>query len=323
MTTGTVPLTWRQRINPARFFRGLGPETGPVTLDRNRIFILPTRQGAVFVLVLFAILLGAINYQNSLAYALVFLLTGLGVVSILHTYLNLRGLVIRAGRAAPVFAGESARFSIDLGNPSFEMHYAISISLPDQVETVVDIGPGENRAELSCLAPTRGRLLLGRFTVATGFPLGLLRAWSHVDLGMSCLVYPAPAPIRGLPAPRASTKGNGGDRGQGHEDFTALRPYRDGDALSHVHWKAMAREQGMQTKQFSGEQEQELWLAWELLPGIAPEQRLQRLCRWVLEADAAGLAYGLALPDRRIAPSLGAAHRRTCLEALALFGEAR
>ena len=85
MTKTAAPLGWRQRLNPARFLRGLGPEAGPVTLNRARIFILPTRQGLAYALVLFAILAGAVNYENSLAYALVFTLVGLGVVSIIHT----------------------------------------------------------------------------------------------------------------------------------------------------------------------------------------------------------------------------------------------
>jgi uncharacterized protein (DUF58 family) len=91
--------------------------------------------------------------------------------------------------------------------------------------------------------------------------------------------------------------------------------------VRHVHWKAVAREQGLHTKQFAGETAQELWLAWELLPGLAPEEKLSHLCRWVLEADSGGLAYGLRLPARTIPPGSGPAQRSQCLEALALFGE--
>ncbi len=323
MTGTAAPLGWRQRLSPARFLRGLGPEEGPVTLDRSRIFILPTRQGLAYVLVLSAILVGAVNYENSLAYALVFTLVGLGVVSILHTYRNLQGLLIRAGRPTPVFAGDRAQFPIGIVNPTRRTRYAVTLSLPAGAGNSVDVVAGETWIELSQAAPVRGRLFLGRFIVATRFPLGLLRAWSHIDLGMQCLVYPTPALLRGLPPTLPGSGGNDGAHGFGHEEFAALRPYRVGDLLSHVHWKAVAREQGMQIKQFSGEAQQELWLAWELLPGTAPELRLQRLCRWVLEADGAGLTYGLALPGRRIEPAIGAAHRRVCLEALALFGETR
>ena len=43
-------LTLRDRFRLVRFTRGLGPEYGPVTLERSRIFILPTATGLLFAL---------------------------------------------------------------------------------------------------------------------------------------------------------------------------------------------------------------------------------------------------------------------------------
>ena len=48
------------------------------------------------------------------------------------------------------------------------------------------------------------------------------------------------------------------------------------------------------------------------------EARLSRLCAWLLQADKLGLSYGLRLPGLQIKPSSGEAHKRQCLEALAL-----
>src|SRR5690606_7042062 len=73
------------------------PPAPRVTLDHRRIFIMPTRTGATFALVLFLMLLVAINYQNSLAYGLTFLLMSLSVLGILHTYRNVSGLILSAG----------------------------------------------------------------------------------------------------------------------------------------------------------------------------------------------------------------------------------
>lgn len=316
-----MPLTMRQRFSLARFLRGPGPETGPVLLDRRRVYILPTRQGLLLSAVLLAILLGAINYDNALAFALVFLLAGLCMVSILHTWHNLQGLRVECGRCPAVFAGSQACFSIGLRNGTEQTRLALSLLLADGAEAVLDLPPGLHWTTLSRPAPRRGRLALGRFRLTTCFPLGLFRAWSPLELTMHCLVYPAPAPPGPLPPAQSGATGHGGAHGQGHDDFTALRPYHPGDPVRHVHWKAAARGQGMHTKQFAGEAPQELWLAWELLPGLPVEERLSRLCRWVLEADAAGLVYGLRLQERTIAPGSGPAQRSQCLEALALFGE--
>jgi uncharacterized protein (DUF58 family) len=86
-----------------------------------------------------------------------------------------------------------------------------------------------------------------------------------------------------------------------------------------VHWKVLARGQGLVTKQFGGGVNEELWLKWEMLGQQPLEEKLSRLTRWVLEADARGMAYGLELPHRVITPQRGDGHRRQCLEALALF----
>ena len=79
-------------------------------LNRKRIYILPTRQGLAFATAIVVMLAGAMNYNNSLAYVLTFLLVSLALVSLLHTYRNLAGLRISARPAPPVFAGASARF---------------------------------------------------------------------------------------------------------------------------------------------------------------------------------------------------------------------
>ena len=94
-------LTLRQRFSLARFLRGLGPEAGPVQLDRSRIFILPTATGLLFAVVLLVMLLGAINYANNMGYMFTFLLGSMALVSILHSYRNLAQLQFAAGRAEP------------------------------------------------------------------------------------------------------------------------------------------------------------------------------------------------------------------------------
>jgi uncharacterized protein (DUF58 family) len=53
---------------------------------------------------------------------------------------------------------------------------------------------------------------------------------------------------------------------------------------------------------------------------IALEQALSRLCAWVLLADKQGLQYGLRLAGQELPPGSGEAHRKNCLQALALVG---
>jgi len=306
---------WRRLLKRDR------PETGPVTLGQRRVMIIPTRSGFVFALVLLAMLIGAINYQNSLAFVLTFLLASLSVVSMIHAVRNLYGLRIQGGHPRPAFAGELARFPINVATPAGRQHIALKMFLPDQPPLTFDLAEnGGQWLELSLPASRRGYLVPGRITLYSRYPLGLFHAWSYIHLTLRCLVYPRPDSDRTLPPLMPQDQGPGGERGRGNDDFTSLRPYHLGDSMRHVHWKALAREQGMLTKQFGGGTNEELWLHWDLLGNLGVEARLSRLTRQVLEADNLGLSYGLALPDTSIPPSRGDTHKARCLEALALYG---
>ena len=65
-------------------------------------------------------------------------------------------------------------------------------------------------------------------------------------------------------------------------------------------------------------QRHELWLDFAQAGAGGKEQKLSRLCAWVLAAEKLALDYGLRLPALEIKPASGEAHKRQCLEALAL-----
>ena len=75
-----------------------------------------------------------------------------------------------------------------------------------------------------------------------------------------------------------------------------LRAYRAGDAPKLIAWKALAREQGLLTKEFSAMASSELWLDWDEARAPDVEARLSILCHWVIQAESFGQSYGLRLP---------------------------
>jgi uncharacterized protein (DUF58 family) len=298
------------------------PERGTVVLVHRRVYIVPTRLGWMFAATLGVLLTGSINYALSLGFALTFLLAGLGLVGMVHTARNLARIAISVGRAAPVFAGESAQFRLFLdGRAPFDRPGILVRHLPSGSQVVIDV-PSNGGAEAPLAAPAarRGWLPIGRVMLETRFPLGLFRAWSYVEPDARCLVYPRPERSK-LPPPSADAS-TGAQRAAaiGNEDFASLRTYQRSDSPRHVAWKAFARSDELLTKQFSGEAASELWLDWALLPaGLGAEPRLSRLAGWVLAAERSGAAYGLRLPGVEIAPARGEPHAGACLQALALY----
>jgi uncharacterized protein (DUF58 family) len=306
-------------------FRPRTAEIGEVVLVQRRVFILPTRSGLVFSVMLFLLLLASINYQLSLGFALTFLLAASAIVGILHTFRNLAHVRIQPGKAEPVFAGDWARFQLDLSNTHGYDRYAITLHATGQETSAqIDI-TANNRVTLELSLPTtqRGWLTLPRVELSTIFPLGLWRAWAYWYPAMRCLVYPAPeAELQPLPALRGGQSEGNSSPLAGQEDCSGVRPFVAGDPLRHMAWKAIARQADdtLLTKHFEGRGQISLWLDWFTLPSqLNTEQRLSRLTRWILGAEQTNAQYGLRLPGTEIAPGCGDAHRAACLRALALF----
>ncbi len=309
---------WALRVRP--------PEPVPVLLTQRRVYVLPTRGGLLYALSLVVLLIGAINYNLSLGYGLVFLLGGLGIVSILHTFRNLAGTSITVGAPAPVFVGDTARFPLLLHNADARERRLLRLFLPGETVVSVDIPPqGSTRALLPLPAKRRGWLTMPRATIETVWPLGLVRTWSYTAPALACLVYPRPADAV-PPAPTfAGMQGGRLPSDSGDEDFAGLRRHQPSDPPHHVAWKTAARlgpDAALQTKQFSGTAAQALWFDWALLPTTLDiETRLSILARWVLDAEDAGLSWGLRLPGGEIPQAHGPAHTHVCLKALALHGQ--
>ncbi|MGP1609314.1 MAG: DUF58 domain-containing protein, partial [Burkholderiales bacterium] len=172
----------------------------------------------------------------------------------------------------------------------------------------------------------RGRLDPGYVTLSTRYPLGLFHAWSYPHPSLSCLVYPRPI---NTPLPPPSPTAYAGQRSgnSGQEDFSGLRLRQSSDPIRHIAWKAVARDfanRPLLVKQFTGGATEALWLDWALTSAEGDiETRLSILTGWVLAAEEKQARYGLRLPDREIEMARGNPHRDACLEALALYGEAK
>lgn len=305
-----------------RLFRWQSDGTAPTRLGQRRVFILPAGSGLLFAIALVVMLIGAINYTLALGHALVFLLAGIGLTGMVHTFRNLHGLTIAPGRCEPVFAGETAHFQLILSNDRTSPRPALELEAEPGAAIRADIPAGEIvRINVPLIARQRGWLALPRVRLWSVYPLGLFRAWSYLQPEMCCLVYPPPL---ASPLPDRSPSLAGGEQSSegGEEDFAGFRHHQPADSPRHVAWKASARDSNrpLLVKQFAGGTEGELRLDWQLIdPALPTETRLSVLTGWVLAADAQGCRYALRLPGSDISGGFGEQHRRRCLEALALY----
>ena len=308
------------------------PREGRIRLDRNHVYILPTAAGGGFALLLVVMLLTSLNYNVSLGFLLTFVLAGVVASAMWQTHRNLVDLEVRGAAGDAVFSGHALNVSVALANVTPWARVGVDVSARDAaaVETSLD-AQDAIVAALAFADQPRGWFRLPRLTVSTRFPLGLFRAWSYADAPLTLLVYPAPEPSAPpLPAsfaPDPSEEDNTrAARTHVEEAADQLRIYRPGDPLRSIAWKHSARLDTWMSRTGQQVRHAQCVLAWEALPpSMNVEQRLSRLCAWVLAAEQSPAGdepeYTLSLPGVSIGPARGPAHRDACLRALALWGK--
>lgn len=300
-------------------------QQGVARIGARRIYILPTSTGVAFGIMLFATLLGSLNYQNNLGLFLTFLMAGIALVSMHHCWYNLLGISVRCADAEPTFCGQPARFRAELWSHHGRRHGELCLRGGDCAEI-----PAGRHSELDLplITQHRGLMRLDEVQIESRYPLGLFRSWALVQTPAQVLVYPRPAPqappARLAVAPEQRTKDAARtSQDLGADDFIGSRAYRAGDSPRQIDWKVLARERGLVTKQFGGEQAAHVQLDLGQHHGDL-EQRLSLLTRQVLDAEARDRRYGMQLGVDEIPGGKGERHKHRCLEALARYsGPAR
>ena len=299
-----------------------GEDTGLTALRPGRVYILPTGVGLVYGLMAFTMLLGSMNYNNNLSFALTFLLVGLGFVAMYQCQRNIVGLELSFAGAEPVFAGQVMQFRIAVTNRSRSTRYGLRLRFGNTESTEHDLKPEESRIfVLPVTTEHRGWAELQRFSIQTRFPFELFRSWAWLHMNLRGLVYPRAAERPPQPPPTMTSRGHRQHDARGEEDFAGLRRYRDGDSPRHVAWKAFARSGQLLSKRFAGADTSSQWFDLSEVPGRNIDERLSIVTRWIIDADRSLEDYGLRLGGEVFEPAHGDEQRRRCLIALALFEE--
>lgn len=320
------------RLNPAAYVRRRFrqwwqtrlPLADTLTLSQRNVYILPTRAGFMLAATLVVLLVSSINYQLNLGYLLTFLLAGCVVVGMHVCHATLRGLTLILLPPEPTFAGTHAVCAIVLSSERRTPRHGIGVSVLDATHADqwvwTDVPPqGRATVQVAFRPAVRGLHRVPPLTAETRFPLGTFRVWTVWRPAAQVLVYPAPEAFppplpAGAPRPGSGSSAHAAMSGE----FDGVRAYRRGDPLRRVLWKKVAKAGELVSRDEQQAHRSELWLDFADAGRAGTEHRLSRLAAWVLQADKLGLDHGLRLPGHEIPPGSGEAHKRRCLEALAL-----
>lgn len=310
---------WRARREAwfGRWLRRRGPVQPPLQLRYKQIFILPTRFGWAISVLLCAMLLGSLNFNNNLGLLTTFLVAGVGLLSMHLAHRNLDGLRISGSESESVFAGEPLCLRIRIEDREGRERYGLVVESGEFRGALPHLA-ANSHGELALTMPTRQRgwMNLQRLRFRTRWPIGWFEAWSWFWPAHRALIWPTPAALA-PPLPNTGDNQSGLRSGDEGDEFHGLRDWREGDPLHRIAWKASQRHDRLLARQFARPERERLVLRLLEAPGRDLEQRISVLTRWVIEADRKQFEYALELGPTRIESGTGPAQRLRCLNALA------
>jgi len=285
-------------------------------INRKNIYILPSKSGWLFILTLIAILSGAINYNNSMAYLLCFFLASLGFIAMLQTHQNLNKLTIQPAQSHAVFCGQDIEYNYKISDQNFQNHYTLCFAHNSNSISVEK----KSDAEFSVIEKSkkRGKQTASRFKIYTEFPLGLFHAWSQININNEIIIYPKP--VKHLLTESSYQSGNKQATMVDGDDFSGIREFRRGDSPKKLAWKSIAKTSQLYTKEFHTEAGEFLIFDFDQLSHINnTEEKLSILCALIIQAHNDKKDYGLKLPNKSIKPGHNEQHKHHCLTLLALY----
>ena len=318
-----VSLRSRFTARVARWARQRqGIDELPAVLRARRLYILPTRAGLAFALLLFVMLIAGLNYTNSLALLLTFTLAGFVLVGMHECQRTLQGLELVQAHAEDLFAGDTGTVQLHFANAASASRRALGIACGSEPASHFEVAA---RSQVTIAAtirvPHRGRHRLGRLLLTSTAPFGLFRCWTWLHLPLELIAYPQAAGERALPPARAGRASpQNRSSAPGEDEWDSLRAYQSGDNPRSIAWKVWARGGPLLVAQYESAGGSDLLLSFAGLEALDLEARLSQLTAWVNECARLDIACALRLPGVEVPLGAGREHQTTILRALALYG---
>jgi uncharacterized protein (DUF58 family) len=294
-------------------------------IGRRELYILPTRVGWYYALILAALFGIAVKFDNQSAFMMLFILVAVGLIAMVYTHNNVIGLSMTSHPSKSVFLGSAAIFPITLINQSPKPRDAVWL-IAGGFHQLTALGANTQQTiELKLPTVQRGYLPCEPVNLSSLYPIGIFFCWTKRFISSErCLVYPQALDL--VPFPE-----DGSNQGKeqatanvriGAEDYAGMKNYQAGDRLRDIHWPSLAKTNKLVSIQYENHSNSSVNLSWFALPAsLGVEDKLSQLCYWVIDAERNGQRYQLEMPNNTIEFDKGLNHYHECLRALALWGE--
>ena len=237
-----------------------------------------TREGVIYIGGVLVLALAALNTGNNLLFLiLASLLAGI-LISGLLSHLVLSGVELRLDLPEHIFAGQPVRALAELTNrkrrlPSFSLRLCSALPKSRREKPLAGqilgqpvyfpyLAAGQaSQQSVELQFPRRGVYRQETLGLRTRFPFGFVEKTRRVNSSLEAVVYPAIEPTEETCENWALVSGELESymRGRGH-DLYSIRAYQTSDSARHVDWKASAKRNALQVREFTREDERRVLL---------------------------------------------------------------
>jgi uncharacterized protein (DUF58 family) len=290
-------------------------------MARERIYIVFHWAGLMYAFVVLLVFASGflLRDSGSLTQTLGITLVVAGVVTLIQSNDNLRGVEIVGCRSVPAPAGDNVELELTIRNSTNRERIGLTVRTGWRIRPSgsvwLPILEGGETVTVRLPLPTnrRGRFTVPQLWICSIRPMGLCFSWKVFPQSAVYYVYPAPRG-RSLEAELGIGEKGEGDR----DDVSGHRPYNPGDVLSRMDWRVFARTGELVVRTLEDGGDDEVAIRWEDTRFLKDtERRLEQLSFWIDQCVKEGRPFSLDLGGSRGTIS----NLTTCREALAIFEE--
>ncbi len=244
------------------------------------------------VLAIIGLFFLAYMHNYNIVYLMMFFVFSLAGASSILGRLNLYELEISLLHAQNFFANRPSTYTLSVLNPSERDSFALECTNQTSKVFIQELQASKSKSiVLSTIAAYRGLYTLPSLQIGSHFPLPHEILYRKIDLEYETYVYPEP---KGESLENFSAK-NRSFFGE-HDDFEGIRPFREGESLSLIHWPSLAKGDTLMSKEFVMlEKSQHLLFDFSSC-AKDDESRLSQLCLWALECKEKNITYTMKFP---------------------------
>ncbi|MGQ3887683.1 hypothetical protein ACQUW5_01470 [Legionella sp. CNM-1927-20] len=302
-----------------KWFKARNQKGNPQEFGSKNIYIVPSAFGWAYAFVLITLFTAAINYQISLIFLMVFLLSLIGMGSAWEAHANLKGLALKLLAIDDTEEESLARIHLSI-QPNKKMRYCLSLQCRQQEPIAIEEAQLDAfKFILPLKTRQRGCFKLPSIKITSFYPLGLFKVWSYAYFDEQFYVYPKPVFPGFWPTPVSVL-----DKNQvalaGDNEVYDLRQVENPWAQPNlIAWKIVAKEQGWYIKTMDSTKGDYWLFQLQDLPAMDLEGKLRYLSYWLQAAEANNDLYSLKLGMLTTKFSHGKLHLQQCLRQLATY----